>query len=59
METEQRTITTCQFLLAPTVNKPKILRFQGQELLSMTNAILAILGFTSTLPWTCLVSKPL
>lgn len=57
METEQRTITTCQFLLVPTVNEPKILTFQGQELLSITKYF-AILGFISALPWRCLVSKP-
>lgn len=58
METEQKPTTTHQFLLAPTVNKPKMLRFQGQELLSITKYF-AVLGFTSTLPWSCFVSKPL
>jgi len=58
METEQRTITACQFILAPTANKPKMLRFQGQELLSITKYFAAP-GFTSTLPWSCLVFQPL
>lgn len=58
METEQRTITTCQFLLAPTVKKSKMLKFQGQELPSITKYF-AILGFTNILPWSCLVSKAL
>lgn len=58
METEQSTITTCRFLLSPTANKPKMLRFQGQELLPITKYF-AILRFTSTLSWSCLDSKPL
>lgn len=47
METEQRAITTANFFLAPTVKKPKMLKFQGQELLSITKYF-AILGFTKT-----------
>lgn len=58
METKQSTVTTCWFLLSPTANKPKMLRFQGQESLSITKYF-AIPRFTSTLSWSCLVYKPL
>lgn len=58
METEERTIITYHFLLISTVNEPKMLRFQGQVLLSITKYFV-ILGFTSILSWSCLVSKSL